>query len=507
MNTRISNFSLGDIEGGIAAEGEVTLWPSDRDQLEYLGGGTVNRISDDGSSLYAALPRPARLPAPPFNLKKVKNKGALSAFLQLWNGKFHAEWTLNDTYQTVGIICRPIADASVPDTFSGNLITLILTPIDGRSALMREMTKLNEGFSALFKEENKTELGYRVFYHFLRAQGAVLMRHSPELLDQACAFAKQVCSKDVDLLLDIAILNCDLVINHQQNHMSIGRKQVGVAEALEGQGRFADAAVLYQHVGEKYYTESASLITHAMTQEYAALAFKRDGQLEKAEKMYVRALHFRRRSAGSNWNLNDMFMTNLLTNIVVLYMQLQRKKRGTGPIELIFYALLYVAGFQAGNGGYSEQMVKETGRDGVKFLKPEYRRQAKAMEALVEATATPDISKFHLVVKGCKLDNLNISITVTTNMSDEERRRIDLEGAQDTIGLNTARIEEIHRCGYRPCSSSHTNVSALKSCPCKTKSYCQKSCQVADWPVHKKVCPWQAKRMQKQAVSKGVDVD
>jgi len=528
------------------AVGEVLLTKSSSDYTS-LGGipeGAVNKVSSlaestDGGAVYAALPRPPNLPSH-LNFKvRSANKDAKAAFQKLWDGNFHATWTLvNKTKFTVHAEALLVADSNTSTTDGGGIKERFAGPLvlfefvqrpEGILSLNYECTKKNAEFSAAFKETTKLDLSYRILYHFLRSHGTLLMTHgthdgairsthdSYSLVNSACTMLEQTFKDDVETILDIAMLRCDLAINHNVSDSRIGLAQIKVGEVLEGMGEFSKAALLYLHTAETYFVPSSAknMANHAACQTNAGLAYKRDNQLEKAEEAYICALHFQRRclsegGGGGTWDLNHPETTSQLTNMLVLFDALHKENARSSieepdaTIFAVFCALLFTAGFQAGSGGLAHYLVMELGSDfAPTCLKREIRQsRGRAMKALVAATARPDKALFRSVLADCAPPNTRIYISGMGHRDSDQERLTDVQFARNLIGSGTDNnkvpVEPYYRCGYRPCSNAENGTGNLKNCPCRSKSYCQKSCQVADWAEHKKVCPWNAKRKEER---------
>ena len=438
-------------------------------------------------------------------------------------------------------------EEGIKERFAGPLMFFeFVQGPEGMVSLNYESTEKNAEFSAAFKENAKTDLAHRMLYHFLRSHATLLMTHGKQsysrgvrsqgtslvthdaaisstdddywLVNSACGLLEQIFKDDVKTMLDIAILRCDLAINHNVSDKSIGFAQIKVGEVLEGMGEFSKAALLYLHTAETYFVPSSTMnmANHSACQTNAGLAYKRDNQLEKAEEAYICALHFQRRclseggGGGGTWDLNHPETTEQLTNMLVLFDALHQEKARSSiedpdaTIFVVFCALLFTAGFQAGSGGLGHYLVMEFGRDyAPTCLKRGIRKsRGRAMQALVAATARPDKALFHSVLADCALPNTSINISGMGNRDSDQERRDNLQGARNLIGSGTNNNkgdwEPFYRCGYRPCTNAENWTGDLKNCPCRSKSYCQKSCQVADWNEHKKVCPWNAKRKEER---------
>jgi hypothetical protein len=78
------------------------------------------------------------------------------------------------------------------------------------------------------------------------------------------------------------------------------------------------------------------------------------------------------------------------------------------------------------------------------------------------------------------------------NADDEARSEQNLEkNIADLTAAEAAASapELLRRCALASCSVKEAHVSHFSKCAaCKTVVYCSKTCQLADWPAHKKAC-------------------
>ena len=251
---------------------------------------------------------------------------------------------------------------------------------------------------------------------------------------------------------------------------------------------------------------------HAQLQEFSALAYKRDNQLAKVEEGYIRAHHFQHRctcTVGGAWDLNEPRTTLLLTNMLVMIDALHNEKGrrsgdvSDGEVYPVFCALLFTAGFRASGGGVSYTLAQEFGRKYSGMLNDEIRNhRGKALAALIKATAHPEKTHFYSVLAKCVPPHTRIEVHWTFERDGAKERLDGIESAQDVFAKGND-ILVLSRCSFSGCPSRDTvDAITLKTCPCKTKSYCQKSCQVDDWPEHKKVCSWNPKRKKERKAAK-----
>lgn len=510
------------------ATGSFKLWPQKDCDLDCLGGdfpnhdesSFENKVLSSTDAAYLSLPRPASLPSPSsFKIKSKKTDDrddALKIYRQLWDGKFRVEWMVErkvDVYKLVLRATPLFADESVEEeaqemvhvseNLKGFSLEFMFSCRGRKSHLFPAKEGANPFFDATFKESVREDLMNRVLHHFLRVQGSALIFPSDGFtLCLAAAFhLENLYQKggDLTLLLDMKILLCDLTINLGFGPEDIGTALVTVTEVLEALGEFSKAADLYELLGQEYHTETlVSLEKCAMAVEYAGLAFKRNQQFDKAEERYIRALHLRCKANNGKIDVTEGYMSNvLLRNMMVLYGELQQQRK-VGNVCMTFMALLFLAGFKPEENGL-QHFIVEFGRDCVQTLKPKYQCKKAALAALANCAARPDKSHFYQMMERCVSPTVS-STLVTGCWEEAEVAQKNLHSARELVAAQIkkdASASVILPCGLEACYKM-VPIKELKNCPCRTKSYCSKSCQVADWPMHKQVCPWQAKRKSKK---------
>ena len=492
------------------ANGEVTITQSgnaDGQQLACLGGlpsGRTNLVPQD-CAIYAALPRPARLPLPSFRVRKV-NKEARFAYMQIWDGNCRIQWNNSADVNSLHLQASPLSGGGVADRFvdDGPVISSFLAFKVRTGDILMQVEVPSTEFGAAFTEDDNGALSNRVVYHFLRSHGALLTMRNPLMCRRVCRYLASQCKEDMKSRLDISILNCDLFMNNKRDAMAIGEAQTAVGEALEALGEFHKGALLYQHTAETYFTPTRSLFHHARLLEYSALAFKRCNLLEEAEEGYIRALHYRRlwaSSIGDVWNLNELYTRNLLGNMLVFIEDIWAVKGrrivevGTEEIYPVFQAILYVAGFRP-DPEHKSYYLAPRGQQFTSVLREDIRQSKQcALASLVEATAQPDKNHFFTVLANCATPGL--CIQVNPRPVPLQNSSVSLQDAQLFLASSAPPPIALQRCGFGGCPTRGMRQE-LKTCPCKSVSYCQKSCQEAHWPEHKKSCSWQAKRKKER---------
>ena len=101
-------------------------------------------------------------------------------------------------------------------------------------------------------------------------------------------YAPLMKTKKLKYLLDLCIIRADIALTLQQPNAAIGMLLTCVGKALEPQGRFEEAASVYQDVVDAY---APTLDERAKQQGNCALAWKRAGKYEVSEEACVKTLY------------------------------------------------------------------------------------------------------------------------------------------------------------------------------------------------------------------------
>lgn len=517
LKQAMSNLNTGVVEtinDNTGVESWVTLPEPSDSALPCLGGipeDAVNKVCQE-HEVYASLPRPGKLPPPPFKSMKRTDRQALAVFHKLWDGHLSVRWIEKTDRKLVAVI-KPNGE-DVPEKFSKQLVLIKLDRFDEYCVMESSFTPINAEFSAAIKQHHKESLAHRIFYHILRSFGTDLMALDAGLVDQGCTLFKDRNKDNVETLLDIAILCCDLAINHSETRAKIGGHLTKVGEVLEAMGEFEKAARLYRHTADIYFLPALSLDKHSSLVEYSGLAYRRDFQLEKAEESYIRALHFRRLACQERngvWDLNESKTNLLLRNMLMAFEErnLQKGSRivhvSSGEIFHAFCALLYTAGFNS-SSDERQDLVLKYGKELVPLLNYDIQSNPQAaLAVLIMATESPEKDHFYSVL----MDSVprNAFFEFYCDDYDPARpfsapREHSMKTAQRTAGvMGSSRSFSFAKCHYQNCPTENKISNSMKRCPCRTAVYCQKSCQVADWPAHKKVCPWKARQKKKEGAA------
>ena len=348
----------------------------------------------------------------------------------------------------------------------------------------------------------KQKLLLAVLQRFFREKAALLVGTDgntavlESIIDEECeeSFMKYKMYQD---FADMKMIVADVCVNvGNPRQYTIAAVRLGVA--LEAAKDYTTAAKVYMAVAEgKSHPGSTTVIPETRAYNYAGLAFKRAQDYVQAEEQYVRA----QRLMGTNWTWrNDTEAA--LQNMMIFYENvhwgvLGKQLVGEEYIKiqhacLLLVGLLSITGYRC-----SECLLFQDEHKLSFYLKKDYKRPRKAMRALVAAFSAPNIEEYRKVLFQCGPKSQSISIHYSEDMEIFFReaflyqRTVAKEMAREELfthtNVNSERYNKLHvTCGGCKKPISENN---MKSCPCKTVFYCSKECQLADWKIHKRICP------------------
>jgi len=273
-----------------------------------------------------------------------------------------------------------------------------------------------------------------------------------------------------------------VAITLERLNEDIGVCLCNVGEALEAQGAFEEAAVIYQGFTDTH----ASTVEHRATaQANCALAWKRAGEYEVSEEASVEALYLQSRIKPLDFA--DVSTLRALSNLINMYFEWVRKDIRPGEdadetrwVDSLFLALLYIAGFQPPSVALSEYILSEWGPLFVILLAPRFRTKKRANQAIIAACSSSSVSIFRARILSCK-DPEMVYFTNTESIQLEK----DFKDEK-----TTRKLARENHFGPRCCGGCHRQEEHIpfQRCSCKQVSYCGVQCQISHWKMHKLTC-------------------
>jgi MYND finger len=272
---------------------------------------------------------------------------------------------------------------------------------------------------------------------------------------------------------------------------------------LEAKGRFLEAARVYHDVSnglsDGRLSNGDGFCNQTNAKSFAGLAYKRAGNFDEAEKLYVSALWSdvnHRCAPPKTWDVNEKYTYALLTNIMQL-MYASMAEHGGQVTAMDFCTFPYV-GLLFAAGFSSDQLhFLEHGPTALTQLKAQAsspkKKALRSLRALGESTKVEDFrAKLHSYLKpNARGQNSKIQLTFNGTYDRKDNAKMDKRAARDQVASSlTAGYNYRNECSCNnpTCTGTH-DMEKLLCCPCKKVLYCCKECQVAHWKAHKTVCP------------------
>jgi hypothetical protein len=378
---------------------------------------------------------------------------------------------------------------------------------------MKYDDKANDSpFSNALTLGERESLAFRVLHLFLRALASelpfIVLRDAVSLLDQT-----YVQKKYFEQALDINIIRADVcmttVATADQDPWDIVMMLMFVGEYAESTAKVNQdhnqAGCVYEFI-TRAYGSKVSFHNCALIHHHAALAFRNGQDMNKAEEHLIAAWHTLCSGTGAvGVDINGCIATNIFTSLLIMYAMLfekeksrQRSTRQTAAdrditnIYPLLCALLYLAGFQARQGGNSHTSVFQVGSQNAQVVFRGRLDQQSVRNILMEAGARSDPNHFRQTILQTKGD-VAFSASFSGHSSfpgiDDVKRN-----SQIMMKKQLKEREELHgpRITSEPCyncrAKQRPNGEPNLRCPCHKAAYCSKECQVSHRKEHTKYC-------------------
>jgi tetratricopeptide (TPR) repeat protein len=453
---------------------------------------------------------------------KRNKKKAKKIFEKLSEGKFAYTWAQNETSLVVRVLEDDELQELLGDTsqrLDNNNTTTQPYFLDVSLLTGGDWSSLQSDESPLFRElfhhGQRRTLVRRVFHRFYRQHAAkdLLSVHRVKIYHQLRRHFDE--AKLYAHLIDICIAFADASFTNDCDDMADHLVKVG--EALETKGRFRDAAGVYKDVARGLANRTLSGAGNksqhiAQVTAFAGLAYKRAGDLNDAEKYYVRALwqdiNFPQSAA---WDVNHTTTNTLLFNIMTL-MSASLPSDGDKNVSALgqcwapFVGLLYAAGFTTTMDPFFCQKAAIYQQRLKTQVTASKKTALRALRALVPPSnqTLPDVTKFRsklmAYVQASQRRTLCVPICRELLSAKEIKKRD--KGAcraivSDVIQMD-GRCVDFDSCCNDACCHIPRSSAHLFYCPCRDVRYCCKECQVSHWASHKLTCTTRKKKYKAQ---------
>jgi MYND finger len=306
--------------------------------------------------------------------------------------------------------------------------------------------------------------------------------------------------------VDVAMIWADSSFCTDYNDMTYCLVKVG--EALETQGRFIDAARVYDDVSSKL-AEVNGLSNESgreewITLEYAGLAYN---QFAAADKSYIAALYsdcYVQCNGGRSWTVNGTATSDIFEKVILCHEHIYhhpddaivQAHTNNYPLQSLAYVailgLLYAAGYTP---HLPIQNEFRQAASAVTALKEQYTRSPESATVALKVAlhGRPSVQDFHVRLVRYLVDGSKTELQIVLPLKKEARANL---AAAQKLAKQLARMEKEHdvplvgsyACSSPECRGMHS-AQTLKYCPCQKVRYCSKDCQRTHWRLHKKVCP------------------
>jgi tetratricopeptide (TPR) repeat protein len=475
----------------------------------FLGGlpegGSKNKIPTD--SFYGRLLRPSLSTLPPVHSRDtfpdVCDPALKKAFMRIYSGDFTLEWMIDHGRDVDTVFIAAIIDET-DDTPSSTAMQGPLIQIMIESRRVGDDSCLGVAYGApdghrtfhsALRESQKEALHERLLHIFLRTNGTALNKRLFICVHEHLN-GRYNTKKWYKEIVDLSIIRADVHFNKSDGSDTLLPDLVQVGEALEFIGRFREAAVLYEEIADKYVGHYPGGHDVAHLTKFAALAYSREGDFEVSERAYVKALNTDLARTSGSWATTDYRTTNLFADMVSMYLGWQKQQAFASGNPIADATLEYALGSLSCAAGIKSDYIQVYGdADCVKnkFLNPKM-----AQKVLKAAVSRPgDEKHFRSTLLTC---NKAAGFDRTLDLNEIKSKRTKKVDARKvaalTIQNQNARFEAFAR--WNPeCLKRHEESNTMWWCPCHTVCYhCNKSCQVAHWKEHKKVCPSRKKAVK-----------
>mmetsp|Transcript_4750 Transcript_4750/g.13294 ORF Transcript_4750/g.13294 Transcript_4750/m.13294 type:complete len:532 (-) Transcript_4750:58-1653(-) len=361
---------------------------------------------------------------------------------------------------------------------------------------------LGEEYESEFTATQQHLLQYRVLHRFYRTHASHLMGSIIKLIFLKLRHVYQQEEKWAELV-DLALIFADACFQgpHDEDasdDMTWALVQLG--EALELTGRFEDAARVYEDVikgvATKTLTNSSNCPLHKAW-DYAAVAWRRSGNLEKAQASYFRALKecyeqygFRTSEGRRSCNVNGDQVSGIWSNLILSYEYASQASEGSEEEFMMFqssgaviFAMLKRSHYEPPQA--AKWMFDSQSNVSSESLRPEVASSpSKAMQTLAGIIeSSTSLEEFRVKLIKCVLPGRPVQLTTPLRSNDRNAKK-----AQRKFDKSEAR-NCTQTCSNMNClKKASTEGVKLSTCPCKTVHYCSKRCQIEHWSEHKQFC-------------------
>lgn len=459
-------------------------------------------------SAFGKLPRPAALPVADCPISVSNNLDCQELVTRLWDGNFAfkiAEPIPRTRQDKLEITVWVRSEASEDITALGQIVYRFVP--GGNTSLQCKFTDAIERY---LNEQQMSLLGVRVMHHILRQFGWML---SWLFLETVCGVISAFWSQSKKykrLNLDLLIIKADLMYNipSSESRASIADTKAFIAEQLDAQGRFSDSEELSIEISSSQATAQNE---RARAYFRAGISCKRDVRYDDSLEHMLQGLRIITSGSGNfDWNHGDANAG--ITNLLLLHHEIYQDKQeesyeGRGIHKLgseeILYAslacLLSKSKFVSETCGISDIIPQNQLDIFAQRLKSAYHKPKKAKQILLRAFRSKSTLDYKKVVRDAMKERdmvLKLEKRDAVAKTDELTKRIKAK----VRALRDIK-DKPHNTFLRNCNNCfmlEPPNDIFKNCQCHTVCFCSKECQVENWKVHKRTCPWHIEKKKQK---------
>lgn len=306
-------------------------------------------------------------------------------------------------------------------------------------------------------------------------------------------------------LVDIHLTFCDACFF--QGHHDMTKRLVEVGEMMEAAERYSDAAKVYEDV-----TRNLSCLSNSsgcydvITQNYAGLAYKRAGFLDKAETTYLEALRSDLKRNGAVvhtgqwvWNICDtsapvstsLLFSNLITNC---YVQLEQAffldglrcivwNQDTARSISVLIGLLSVAGYKPPShlATLFRQQAPKVKRGLIKKLVETPGAAIDTLARIVHRSKKTSQFRAHLI--GCLVPGIHadLSVTLPRNRPSHNAENENIISRKEMKG---ALFPQCNKPECTRCRNAQYSISLKRAVIVLSYLVVLLAVQIAHWKLH-----------------------
>mmetsp|Transcript_32183 Transcript_32183/g.63709 ORF Transcript_32183/g.63709 Transcript_32183/m.63709 type:complete len:586 (+) Transcript_32183:404-2161(+) len=358
----------------------------------------------------------------------------------------------------------------------------------------------------------------RAMHHFLRQYAFTIPAHLRFILLNSAGRQEMLLASSKKYkaeYLDWKILQADLTLNlppmmaGQLTSSRIHESLMDVGLVMTASEQFEKVSGLYIEIGDTFKSDTSSYLLAANAYGLAGRGFENE-----ALGAYLKQFRRLAKVETSTPDIKTFPYSDMIGNMCqahlsqyedVLFRRAKKNRRNEfneDEINAVGFIALYraskiadifivrtIESFFGFEEGATKSMLKE------KFQKPKM-----AIRHLLLLTKSTSVQEYKKTLRAVLQPNAHIQVMKSvgsdeTRMSDEMRKTNARSARKSANALVCKGVLKIQVCAH--CHKWSDLENEYKNCPCHKISYCDNTCQKADWNRHKRFCSWRQKNKKK----------